>query len=104
MLRTLGSRAWRRAGAVAPVGGRFALVAECQYERRCSVLRATTSYVSSRPWAGISVRSLLLKRVMTRSRITALRFPGWHGLGWFVGGRSRLGPRGATATPPRKRR
>jgi len=29
VLRTLGLRAWRRAGAVAPVGGRFALAAEC---------------------------------------------------------------------------
>jgi hypothetical protein len=27
--RMLGSRAYRRAGAVAPVGGRFALAAEC---------------------------------------------------------------------------
>jgi hypothetical protein len=29
MLRMLGLRAYRRAGAVAPVGGRFALAAEC---------------------------------------------------------------------------
>jgi len=31
----LGLRAIRRAGAVAPVGGRFALAAERQYKRWC---------------------------------------------------------------------
>ena len=43
VLRTLGLRAVRRAGAVAPVGGRFALAAERQYERQRRVHLANST-------------------------------------------------------------
>jgi len=65
----------RPAGAVAPVGGRFALAADCQDGRR-SKAPGTDNPICVIPAvakrrAGISVCTLLLKPVMTRSRLKA---------------------------------